>query len=103
MFSKSNSMYSSLTLILAICEGSCDSPRNKFSSFLILHIVPHTSKASGICEKNFKDFLGKIYERTMKNPFSKNSQGTSLKARGLIFWILALYIPFGKNALSFSV
>ena len=24
--------------------------------------------------------------------FSKNSQGTSLKARGLIFWILALYI-----------
>ena len=23
--------------------------------------------------------------------FSKNSQGTSLKARGLIFWILALY------------
>ena len=24
--------------------------------------------------------------------FSKNSQGTSVKARGLIFWILALYI-----------
>ena len=44
MISKSKSMYSSLTLILAICEGSCDSPQNKFSSFLTLHIVTHTSR-----------------------------------------------------------
>ena len=60
-------IYSSLTLVLAFCEGSHNSPKNKFSSYLTLYIVPHIPKASGICEKNFKDFLWKIYERKMKN------------------------------------
>ena len=62
-------LYSSLTLVLAFCEGSHISSQNKFSSFLTLYIVPHTPKASGICEKKFKDFLWKIYERKMKNPW----------------------------------
>ena len=50
---KTCTMYSSLTLVLAFCEGSCESPKNKFSSFMTLHIVTHTPKASGICEKIF--------------------------------------------------
>ena len=49
-------IYSSLTLVLAICEGSHISPKNKFSSFLTLYIVPHIPKASGICEKKFRRF-----------------------------------------------
>ena len=43
-------MYRSLTLVLGFREGSCESPQNKISSFLTLHIVPHTPKASSICE-----------------------------------------------------
>ena len=61
--------YRSLTLVLAICEGSDISPKDKFSSYLTLYIVPHILKALGICENNFKDFLWKIYERKMKNPW----------------------------------
>ena len=49
-------VYSSLTLVLAICEGSHNSPQNKFSSFLTLYIAPHIPKASGICEKKFRRF-----------------------------------------------
>ena len=60
-FCISQDIYSSLTLVLAICEGSHISPRNKFSSYLTLYIVPHIPKALGICEKNFKDYLWKIY------------------------------------------
>ena len=45
--------YSSLTLVLAFCEGSHNSPKNKFSSFLTLYIVPHIPRALGICKKNF--------------------------------------------------
>ena len=40
----------------------------------------------------FNDFRqdSRIFDKIPE--FSKNSQGTSLKDRGLIFWILALYI-----------
>ena len=47
--------YSSLNLVQAFCEGSCESHQNKFSSFLTLHIVSHTRKASGICEKKIQN------------------------------------------------
>ena len=58
--------YSSLTLVQAFCEGSHISLP---SSFLTLYKVPHTPKASGICEKKIIDFLRKIYECKMKNPW----------------------------------
>ena len=60
-------MYSSLTLVLAFCEGSHNSPQNKFSSFLTLYIVPHIPKASGICEKKFQRF-------SLKNLWAKNEK-----------------------------
>ena len=53
--------YSSLTLVLAIREGSCESPPKKFSSFLTLHIVQHTPKASGICEKKISKIFFEKY------------------------------------------
>ena len=59
--------YSSLTLVLAFCEGSHNSPRNKFSSFFTLDIDPHTPRHQAFVKKNFKDFLWKIYERKMEN------------------------------------
>ena len=37
-------------------------------------------------------FLTIFNDFRQNSEFSKNSQGTSLKARGLIFWILAIYI-----------
>ena len=37
-------------------------------------------------------FLTIFNDFQQNSEFSKNSQGTSLKAMGLIFWILALYI-----------
>ena len=49
---------SSLTLVLAFCKGSCESPPKKCSSFLTLHI----------CEKNSKIFYEKSMSETWKNP-----------------------------------
>ena len=61
-------IYSSLTLVLAICEGSHISPKNKFSSYLTLYIVPHIPKALGICEKKFQRFsLKNLWAKTEKS------------------------------------
>ena len=63
--------YSSLTLVLAFCEGSHISPKNKFSSFFTLYIVPHISprhkafakKISKIFFEKFMSKKWKIYEK----------------------------------------
>ena len=57
------------------------SPQNNFSSFLTLHLVPHTPKSSGICEEKNQRFSMKNLwvknEKSMEksSPILLNSQG----------------------------
>ena len=59
-----HTVYSSLTLVLAFCGASYISPKNEFSSFLTLYIIPHTLKASLIWEGK-----GKIHEKLVTHFF----------------------------------